>query len=1236
MKKHRTRKLSKRRGNVLTAMILAGFSALPSVAAAEIVEVPMEHLYHDGKTFADLTFFPKGTGLGSSAYWYADQSQYTLSETLQSATVSSAAYWSDILGDGAKITQPWQIYVNTDLKQNAGAISKSIRSDGANRNILTAGLFVPEQIQNGKSLSVLNQEYLETHGNTPAAGEYGFSEVTIGKYMGAAREGAELGWWVDTDTVLPTNEQAADFVGTFRHELGHALGISLKKDTIGIGKPKNSYQFIRSDVTANSRSLHLMDQTGKMAKPGMFFVTTDNPANTLAKLNADREAEGKFALTEADVFIVNKNIDADGNGYAYFVGENVTDALGGATFFGRNGLPVNGYEDWKFEGSHLQTTGMMSHRVYSNYTSFMEVELAVMQDLGYKIDRKAYFGKSIYGNGGTITNTQGYFARNGNGTAYLENTYSAVPLGIGLHIYGSNNMVTQAANILTRGAGATGIRMDGVGNTLNIPEGTEIHADGLRGNGILIAYGSGQTVNQSGTVTASGQGGTGIRFDFGSSTNGADDEYRGSYIRYKRKVNTDGTMTATGDGLGNLPLRIESSAVYNAAPDELNGAMVENYNLSGALVGGENAIYIGKNAFVKNININNGASIRGPIISDWKRFGAEDCAGSYDIDNPLKIQYNSGSYDYSAYIPDLVTNLNFNTDMTYTGNIIGEDNLKIFVNGGKLSYGGTANVVSVQVAKGAALFGGKYVLNRLTPAAGFTDDTIGTFINHGTIAPIDDTNMTINGNLDSDGAIGLVTYNGGHDARIVDVNKNGLEGGVASLNGTTLFNVEEQIYLPKQEYVFLEADTINGTLASKVDDNFSGFLDIAEIFKSGGTSTTYSVALKRDNNFPGLDANQRAVYDSLDEIYDRADAAGRTRIGKLYSLGVEKGKIALTDISTGPATDASFVMRQNTVMNALTARHRYLTHQANVPVSIPMKKLVSHYAATSPSPSTSSVDPGLDMIVPVELSEGGGLWFKFAKGWGSYGKGDVTGNGFTTTVGADFVLSPQWKLGALFSYSNESYGGMRDHRDTKDSRFGVYGDWRVGPQSAFLYIGGGWQKHDQTRHFYAGNNYNANADYTSNTIEFNGRYTYDLSYGKNGWHHKPFVTFQAVHYRQGSYTENGAREFGQAVDSANNTYTAASVGWDFARDFGKQGYVEFELGVSQALGGDSMSCTANLMGIGPKFTLRSASMDKTRILAGVYGSQALSDRWRIGGEVGLAQGAYDRDVTASISLRYSW
>jgi hypothetical protein len=567
--------------------------------------------------------------------------------------------------------------------------------------------------------------------------------------------------------------------------------------------------------------------------------------------------------------------------------------------------------------------------------------------------------------------------------------------------------------------------------------------------------------------------------------------------------------------------------------------------------------------------------------------------------------------------------------MTYTGNIIGEDNLKIFVNGGKLHYGGNADVVSVQVAKGATLIGGNYQVNAQTPATGFADDTTGKLINHGTLVPSADRDMTVTGNLDSDGTFALITHSYGQQARKIDVAKNNGVGGIARITGTKIVNVEEQSYLPGQSYTFLAADAINGTMGSVAGDYFSGFLNINNLGEG-------NVTLGRANNLGALDSNQAAVYNSLDTIYNNTDTAGRGRVGKLYSLGIETGRAALTDMSTGAATDAGPVMRQTSVMKALAARHRYLTHQANVPVTIPMESLVKHFAPTSPSTAASSVDPGLDMIVPVELSEGGGLWFKFAKGWGSYGKGDVTGNGFTTTVGADFPVSPQWKLGALFSYSSESYGGKRDHRDTKDSRFGVYGDWRIGPQSAFLYIGGGWQKHDQKRHFYAGDNYNAVGDYSSNTIEFDGRYTYDLSYGNKGWHHKPFVSFQAVHYRQGSYSETGAYEFGQAVDSGSSTYTAATVGWDLARDFGKDGYMEFEIGLMQTLGGENPSYSARLVGGGEKFTIRGASMDKTRVVAGVYGSQAINDRWRIGGEVALAQGAHDQDVTASLSLRFSW
>lgn len=158
----------------------------------------------------------------------------------------------------------------------------------------------------------------------------------------------------------------------------------------------------------------------------------------------NRLKEKNPSLKESDCFIV------DLGNFAYFVGDHVTDALAGATFNGVSGIPTNAFEMRKngkykedFEGSHFQTAGVQSHRAYTNYTGFMEVELAALQDLGYDFDRKAYFGRSIYGNGGTFDNKQGYSARNAEGTAYLENTYSQIPLGIGLHVYGANNHITQ-------------------------------------------------------------------------------------------------------------------------------------------------------------------------------------------------------------------------------------------------------------------------------------------------------------------------------------------------------------------------------------------------------------------------------------------------------------------------------------------------------------------------------------------------------------------------------------------------------------------------------------------------------------------------------------------------------------------------------------------------------------------------------------------------------------------------
>ena len=514
----------------------------------------------------------------------------------------------------------------------------------------------------------------------------------------------------------------------------------------------------------------------------------------------------------------------------------------GNTFDGISGLPINAWEDYydEIEGcvsipefSHIETkNGMMSHQDYRNYTTFLEVELAAMQDLGYSFDRKKYYGRSIYTDNNTnLINSQGYSERSSDGSSYLSNVYSTVPRGIGLHVYGSNNNITQTGNILTVGNGAVGMRIDGTGNTITEAAGTEIHADGYRGIGVLIAYGRNQVLNQDGVLTAEGAGGNGVQFDFGSNLLGC--ELRGSYIDYLTSINE---KTGMMDWAGNLN-------IMQYRP-ELDGSLVKEYNIGGALSGTMNAIYIGNTAFVKDINVNSGAAISGNITSDWQHFatdeGIYDAAAGNLYRRTLKIQYDGGAYDYDRYIPDLVTNLNFNTNIAYSGNITGSDNMKINVQSGTLAYSGTANVVNVDVAAGASLIGGTYTLNDMTSrmAAGFSDTTTGQLINHGAIMP-GSTNMTVNGNLTSDGQFGIVTANNGDIARQIAIS------GTANIDGSKLMTVEGNAYRSDQNYTFLTAKAINGSLTSKAGDAFSGLLSIKAV--DMGT-TSVSAVLTPENN----------------------------------------------------------------------------------------------------------------------------------------------------------------------------------------------------------------------------------------------------------------------------------------------------------------------------------------------------------------------------------------------------
>ena len=1249
-----------RKKKLLAAAVLATLLAVPGYGYA-YKQAP-EYLYYNGKPVAEMQFLSKGEELKN----IVAKATHTLNPSLRQSVKSGAAYWTGLLGPKAKNTDPWQIFVSTDEEQNASANSSAFRPK--NGEVEESEVhFVAQQLQDGKKLLHMTEEVAKS--DDPPLGEYGVSYIIVGRYLGAKREGAVDGWWSDTDTVLPTNEQATDFVGTIRHELGHSLGIAKAVEYLdekgNVYEPKSEDDIKKSKTTGevmmrfspevtdrDSWNLHLVDQNLNPAKPGMEILSA-------AGFAEKKKKDG--SLRESDFFIVNngdnKEDTAGTKGKAFFVGRHVTDALAGATFFGVSGLPVNAWEYNKFEGSHLQTTGMMSHRAYSNYTSFMEVELAVMQDLGYDIDREAWFGHSVYGDEGTVTNTQGYFARNEAGTAYVTGKPSAVPLGIGLHIYGSRNTV----------------RVDGMRNKLVVPAATNIHADGLRGNGILISYGRDQVVDQAGTVTADGKGGTGIRFDFGSSSNGATDEYRGSYIRYKRSVEEE---TGKIEKAENLELTDMEAGVYNAGKDELDGPLVKEYNLTGTLSGAENAIYISKNAFVKNINIKNGASVSGNITSDWKHFNTD---GSYDglvkketvygitfadwmakyhpgvnpkpgddatdeevaavlqyyedyeadpdvkaatktvktQEGKLVLQYNGNNYEYDAYLPDLVTDLNFTADMTYGGNITGPDNMKLHVNGGTLVYTGKADVVGVTVAPGATLLGGSYTVHDMSNdvAANYasrldvTDQ--GNFVSRGTIGAADrDSSMVITGNLISDDGT-LQGVAGGSAGTI-------LVSGGAKIDGS---EVIAKNLLPDEEFTVLKADSVSGEVKNTESKPYKfGMLDEVGAVK-GNTAV---VTGKAANNLGETDAVQAETYGAMMAMYDNLTANGdarRNEMRPLFTLTPAETKKALSAIaSNASAKSMTLVQRSLMTRHLLSSRLNEAFLPEPVKVKLPEANLDG---VNGGGPEVS-----LELLEPAEND----IWLKFGKNWGDLNDG-ADYHSSTTLLGWDKAVAPGWRAGVYAGYSKTGFSDDTAGNELKDTRVGLYAGYNKAGREGLVFLNYGWLRNELHRGVMG---MMAGADYHSRILELGGEYLYDLHAKKDvPWHVRPYVNVQLSRLWQDRYSETGAGVFNQVVDSKHNNYFGAGAGVEFKRYLTGGNYA-IRAGIRHAFSGAEPKLRYSYMGDQANTYNMDNVQDRTHFVLSIGGETKLAKGWSLGGDAGFVRGSHDKDWSCSVTLRRMW
>lgn len=388
----------------------------------------------------------------------------------------------------------------------------------------------------------------------------------------------------------------SDIFQTTLHEVTHSLGVVSSVDETDDG----GYQWPQDNFDAYSA--HLYDIFGTQAAPGQRLEIIKTPN----EISAENKKGDVFYICAPDTPVNNiKDVT--------FHGENV-DALTNG-----EGIPVLGAlslsgSPYLNNGSSLSHNNLnvsyMNYGLANNTTMVTELDLAMLQDMGYTIDRSKYFGQSYlkYGEAGqqeSAVNEQDFA--------------SGSMLAVGTHVYRNDLTLTQAGDITISPSdpqdffsaiAGCGIMVSGANNTVNIPQGTTIDVSGVTGTGIGVNYGANNTVNIAGSVKANGYDGIGLLLV-------------SSYENYFSKdsyliTHSTGTDYEDAESIWKIIYddNAELQKVTEQAVKDNQGFSLEQLNITGSLEGERAAIYTGTKSIIKEINVMGSGKILGDITSD--------------------------------------------------------------------------------------------------------------------------------------------------------------------------------------------------------------------------------------------------------------------------------------------------------------------------------------------------------------------------------------------------------------------------------------------------------------------------------------------------------------------------------------------------------------------------------------------------------------------------------------------
>lgn len=434
---------------------------------------------------------------------------------------------------------------------------------------------------------------------------------------------------------------------------------------------------------------------------------------------------------------------------------------------------------------------------------------------------------------------------------------------------------------------------------------------------------------------------------------------------------------------------------------------------------------------------------------------------------------------------------------------------------------------------GGAVRNGATLINQGGIAGTLTVDAGGVYAGGGSVG-----NLNVNGTLRTNTSLGQATIvqdlnMGSASTLAYGVNADGssapvIVGGAANLNGATLaINPGTGTYPWQSQYTVLQAARVNGTFGTVTSDY--AFLTPTLAYTPTQVDLTYT---RNDVAFNELAvtgngsnaANSLASMGKNNALYNALLNTTQNSAGAAIEQLAGASNANLTSATLGASSQ---------VGSSMLSAMQQMGGSPGLMVGLDQRDTPVLAANGVPSEARNLNDPNAR----------GRLWLQAIGGYGKldgeHGNSGLEQRTKGSVLGADWSLTPQWRLGVLGGYSKTDLDATGVDGNVESWHAGVYALRQSGPYS--LRLGAAYSGHQgESKRTVAFNGFSdrPKGDYDADSQQAFAELGYAMGSGRLSA--EPFASLGYQRYHRDSYQEKGGAAAlqvdGQTQDNFNSTF----------------------------------------------------------------------------------------------------